>query len=77
MGGDSVFPAKVAHFAPYLKFYISLITVVLMSVTVPLGSPVWLPIVIAALNALAVFFTPNFEGRYGYTEEKPEDSETK
>lgn len=74
-----MFPAKIVRVAPYLKFYVSLVTVIAMAVTVPLGSPFWLTIVIAALNALGVFFTPNMEGRYEYPEpeevpeHKPED----
>lgn len=69
-----MFPAKVVRVFPYLKFVVSLVTVVLMSITIPLGSPVWVPIVIAALNAIAVFLTPNVYGEY--TEETPQGENT-
>jgi hypothetical protein len=68
----------MARLAPYAKFWCSLVTVVLLAVTVPLGSPAWIPVAVAGLNALAVFFTPNYRGEYEYQEtEKPSDTKPK
>lgn len=63
-----MFPKPIARVSPYLKFVVALVTAVAMAVTVPLGSPLWLTISIAALNALGVFFTPNASGEYEYRE---------
>lgn len=57
-------PAKLAKYSPYAKFWVSVVTVVLIGVTVPLGSPAWVPIAIGVLNALGVFFTPNIKGEF-------------
>lgn len=54
-------PARFSKVANYAKFWVSLLTLIIMAVAIPLGSPVWVPIVVAALNCAGVFFTPNFE----------------
>lgn len=72
-----MFPKPIAKAAPYAKFVVALITAVAMAVTVPLGSPLWLTIAIAVLNALGVFFTPNIRGEYEYREPESETPERK
>jgi hypothetical protein len=56
-----VLPKRFAKFSPFAKFWVSVLTVLIMAVAIPLGSPIWVPIAVAALNCIGVFFTPNFE----------------
>lgn len=53
------FVKAFAHAMPFAKFAVSVISVVLGAVTIPLGSPAWVPVVIMIANALGVFLTPN------------------
>lgn len=54
-------PAPIVRAMPYLKFICSLVAVVLGAIAIPLGSPVWVPVVIMAANAVGVFALRNSE----------------
>lgn len=67
-----MFPKWAVKMAPTAKFWVALVTVIAMSLSVPLGSPFWLTVAIGVLNAVGVFFTPNASGEYEYREPESE-----